>query len=202
MNTADGTTLAQPLVWIDCEMTGLDPDTDLIVEIATIVTDGTLERVERGPALVVAAPDAALDGMADIVRRMHTSSGLLDEIRATDRTVAAAEAATLEFVRTHVPEPALAPLAGNTVHADRMFLRRYMPTLEAHLHYRNVDVSTVKELARRWDPSLLTQTPDKQERHRALDDILESIAELRFYRDALFADRHPDASKAEATETA
>jgi len=176
----------RPLVWIDLEMTGLDPDTDVIVEIATIVTDGMLEHVEHGPDLVVAAPDAALDGMADVVRRMHTASGLLEEVRATDRTVAAAEQATLEFVRTLVPDPSSAPLAGNSVHADRAFLRRHMPTLEAHLHYRNVDVSTLKELARRWQPGLLDQAPDKQERHRALDDIVESIAELRFYRDALF----------------
>lgn len=191
MNTADGQPLTQPLVWIDCEMTGLDPDNDLIVEIATIITDGDLEQVEQGPALVIAAPDTALDGMAEIVQRMHTSSGLLEQIRRADRTVADAEAATLAFIRMHVPEPAVAPLAGNSVHADRMFLRRHMPTLEAHLHYRNVDVSTVKELARRWDPSLLTEAPGKRERHRALDDILESIAELRFYRDALFGDREP-----------
>ncbi len=178
--------LTQPLVWIDLEMTGLDPDVDVIVEIATIITDGSLEQVERGPDLVIAAPDSALDGMADVVRRMHTASGLLDEIRSVDRGVADAEAVTLEFVRAHVPDPALAPLAGNTVHADRMFLRRYMPTLEAYLHYRNVDVSTLKELARRWRPQLLDEAPDKQERHRALDDIVESIEELRFYRNALF----------------
>ena len=176
----------QPLVWIDLEMTGLDSEVDVIVEIATIITDGTLEQVEHGPDLVVAAPEIRLDGMADVVRRMHTASGLLDEIRTTDRTVAEAEQATLDFVRTHVPDPSAAPLAGNSVHADRAFLHRYMPTLEAHLHYRNVDVSTLKELARRWRPALLERAPDKQERHRARDDIVESIAELRFYRDVLF----------------
>jgi oligoribonuclease len=185
-------TVAQPLVWIDLEMTGLDPDTDVIVEIATIVTDGSLEHVEHGPDLVVAAPATALDGMAEVVRRMHSASGLIDEIRATDRTVADAEAATLEFVRTHVPAPSTAPLTGNRVHADRAFLRRYMPTLEAYLHYRNVDVSTLKELVRRWRPSLLDAAPAKQERHRALDDIVESIAELRFYRDALFGEPSAD----------
>lgn len=178
--------LSQPLVWIDLEMTGLDPDADVIVEIATIVTDGALERVEQGPDLVIGAPETALDGMADVVRRMHTASGLLDEIRRTDRDVAMAEAATLEFVRTHVPDPSNAPLAGNSVHADRMFLRRHMPELEAHLHYRNVDVSTLKELARRWRPQLLDDAPAKSDRHRALDDIRESITELRFYREALF----------------
>ncbi|HEX6254782.1 MAG TPA: oligoribonuclease [Euzebyales bacterium] len=178
--------IAQPLVWIDLEMTGLDPDTDVIVEIATIVTDGSLERVEQGPDLVIAAPEAALDGMADVVRRMHTESGLIDEIRAADRDVVAAERETLEFVRTHVPDSSNAPLAGNSVHADRMFLRRHMPTLEAYLHYRNVDVSTVKELVRRWRPQLLDEAPAKSERHRALGDIAESITELRYYRDALF----------------
>jgi oligoribonuclease len=175
-----------PLVWIDLEMTGLDPDTDVIVEIATIITDGQLERVERGPDLLVATPPEALAQMDDVVRDMHTMSGLLDALRHVDRAVADAEAETLAFVRAHVPDPAVAPLAGNSVHADRMFLRRYMPTLEAHLHYRNVDVSTLKELVRRWRPHLLDEAPVKSERHRALDDIVESIDELRFYRTALF----------------
>jgi oligoribonuclease len=180
--------IAQPLVWIDLEMTGLEPETDVIVEIATIITDGTLNHVEPGPDLLVAAPAAALEQMADVVRQMHTDSGLLEQLQHVDRTAQEAEAETLAFVRTHVPEPAIAPLAGNSVHADRMFLRRYMPTLEAHLHYRNVDVSTLKELARRWRPQLLGQAPAKSERHRALEDINESIAELRFYRDALFGE--------------
>lgn len=179
-------TLEQPLVWIDLEMTGLDPDADVIVEIATIITDGSLEHVERGPELVLAAPSAALDGMVDVVRKMHTRSGLLDEIAVSTLTVGDAEQQTLDFVRAHVPKPAAAPLAGNSVHADRAFLRRYMPTLEAHMHYRNVDVSTFKETARRWRPELLDKAPDKADRHRALDDITESIEELRFYRDALF----------------
>lgn len=182
--------IAQPLVWIDLEMTGLEPEIDVIVEIATIITDGTLDHVESGPDLLVAAPAAALEQMADVVRRMHTDSGLLEQLQHVDRTAQEAEAETLAFLRTHVPEPAIAPLAGNSVHADRMFLRRYMPTLEAHLHYRNVDVSTLKELARRWRPQLLEQAPAKSERHRALEDINESIAELRFYRDALFGEVH------------
>lgn len=180
--------ITQPLVWIDLEMTGLEPDTDVIVEIATVITDGTLEQIELGPDLLVATPAAALAQMADVVRRMHTKSGLLDELAHVDRTAQEAEAETLAFIRAHVPEPALAPLAGNSVHADRMFLRRYMPTLEAHLHYRNVDVSTLKELARRWRPQLLEQAPQKSERHRALEDINESIVELRFYRDVLFGE--------------
>ena len=180
--------ITQPLVWIDLEMTGLEPETDVIVEIATIITDGRLDHVEPGPDLLVAAPAAALEQMDDVVRAMHTKSGLLDQLEHVDRTAQEAEAETLAFIRQHVPEPAIAPLAGNSVHADRMFLRRYMPTLEAHLHYRNVDVSTLKELARRWRPELLEQAPVKSERHRALEDINESIAELRFYRDALFGD--------------
>lgn len=183
--------ITQPLVWIDLEMTGLEPETDVIVEIATIITDGMLEQIESGPDLLVAAPAAALDQMDDVVRRMHTKSGLLDQLGHVDRTAQQAEAETLAFIREHVPDPAIAPLAGNSVHADRMFLRRYMPTLEAHLHYRNVDVSTLKELARRWRPQLLEQAPVKSERHRALEDIKESIAELRFYRDALFGDGKP-----------
>jgi oligoribonuclease len=178
----------QPLVWIDLEMTGLDPDVDAIVEIATIVTDGQLERMEYGPDLLVAPPAAALAQMDEVVRTMHGRSGLLDALQHEDRTVEQAEAETLAFVRAHVPEPAIAPLAGNSVHADRMFLRRYMPTLEAHLHYRNVDVSTLKELARRWRPHVFDQAPEKSDRHRALDDITESIEELRFYRRAFFGD--------------
>jgi oligoribonuclease len=181
-------TMEQPLVWIDLEMTGLDPDVDVIIEIATIITDGQLDRVEHGPDLLVAAPASALAQMDDIVRTMHTRSGLLDALQRVDRTVEDAETETLTFVRALVPDPAIAPLAGNSVHADRMFLRRYMPTLEAYLHYRNVDVSTVKELVRRWRPHLLDEAPEKSDRHRALDDITESIEELRFYRKALFGD--------------
>ena len=180
--------IEQPLVWIDLEMTGLEPERDVIVEIATIVTDGRLDRVELGPDLVVGAAADALAGMDDVVRTMHASSGLLEAIARSDRTVRQAEELTLEFVRALVPTPATAPLAGNSVHADRMFLRRYMPELEAHLHYRNVDVSTLKELARRWRPALLDAAPKKGEQHRALEDITESIAELRFYRDALFGE--------------
>jgi oligoribonuclease len=180
--------IEQPLVWIDLEMTGLDPDVDAIIEIATIVTDGQLHQVEQGPDLLVAAPPSALAQMDELVRNMHGRSGLLDALQHVDRSVAQAEAETLAFVRTLVPDPAIAPLAGNSVHADRMFLRRYMPTLEAHLHYRNVDVSTLKELIRRWRPKLLDEAPVKSDRHRALGDITESIEELRFYRKALFGE--------------
>jgi oligoribonuclease len=178
--------LAHPLVWVDLEMTGLDPETEHIVEIAVIVTDGTLERVEEGPDLVVQAPAGVLDGMVDVVAAMHADSGLTDAVKASTLTVGDAEQQVLEFVRRFVPEERSAPLAGNSIHADRAFLRRYMPTLEGYLHYRNVDVSTVKELVRRWYPKLLDQAPEKGGGHRALADIRESIEELRWYREQVF----------------
>jgi oligoribonuclease len=178
--------LDQPLVWIDCEMTGLDPQTEVLVEIAVIVTDGTLERVEEGPDLVISQPVEVLEGMVDVVKEMHANSGLTDAILASEVSVAEAERQVLDFVRRHVPTPRTAPLAGNTVHADRAFLRRYMPALEAYVHYRNVDVSTVKELARRWYPDVLESAPEKAGGHRALADIRESIEELRWFRQAIF----------------
>ncbi len=178
--------MKQPLVWIDLEMTGLDPETDRILELAVIVTDGSLEELHEGPQLVLRADPTALERMIPLVREMHTRSGLLDAAQASSVTAAQAEAVALQFVRAHVPDPRSAPLAGNSVHADRAFLARYMPRLEAHLHYRNVDVSTVKELARRWNPAALEQAPDKAGSHRALDDLHESIAELRYYRQAFF----------------
>lgn len=182
-----GGALEQPLVWIDLEMTGLDPDKDVIVEAAVIVTDGSLETVVEGPDIVIGQPDEALDRMVEVVAEMHGKSGLTDAVRASDITVEQAEQQLLDFVTAHVPAPRLAPLAGNTVHADRAFLRRYMPKLEAHVHYRHVDVSTVKELAKRWQPELADGAPEKSGGHRALADIRESIVELRYYRDALFA---------------
>lgn len=178
--------MKNPLVWIDLEMTGLDVERDRIVEVAAIVTDGTLEVVVEGPDLVVHAPDDALDSMVDVVRGMHEKSGLTAAIRASDLSVAAAEAQVLDFVREHVPQARSAPLAGNSISADRMFLARYMPALEAHVHYRNVDVSTVKELVRRWYPETYAARPPKEGDHRALADIRESIEELRYYRRAAF----------------
>jgi oligoribonuclease len=179
-------TLEQPLVWIDLEMTGLDPASERIVEIAVIVTDGHLERLVEGPDLVIHAPDDVLAQMDDVVVEMHAGSGLTDEIRASELSIGQAEEQVLAFVRRFVPEPNTAPLAGNSVHADRAFLRRYMPELEAHLHYRNVDVSTLKELVRRWYPDLLETAPAKAGGHRALADIRESIDELRWYRERVF----------------
>jgi len=178
--------LAQPLVWIDLEMTGLDPAQDVIVEAAVIITDGTLTQVREGPDLVIHQPPAALARMPEVVARMHAASGLTEAVAASELSLAAAEQQLLDFVRRHVPEPRTAPLAGNSVHADRAFLTLHMPALEAHLHYRNVDVSTLKELARRWHPEVLSGAPPKQGDHRALADIRESIAELRYYRSALF----------------
>ena len=174
------------LVWIDLEMTGLDPDTDKVLEIAVIVTDGQLEQVEEGPELVLGADDEALAGMVEYVQRMHASSGLTELVRSSDLSVQDAERQVLSFVTGLVPRRATAPLAGNSVHADRAFLRRYMPELEAHLHYRNVDVSVLKELSKRWAPKIYQAAPDKAGGHRALADIRESIAELRHYRRALF----------------
>ncbi|MBA2530246.1 MAG: oligoribonuclease [Euzebyales bacterium] len=178
--------MEQPLVWLDLEMTGLDAEREHIVEIAVIVTDGELAEMREGPDLVVTASEDVLDAMDPIVVRMHADSGLTEEIRAATLTVTQAEAQVLEFVRRHVPEPRTAPLAGNSIHADRAFLRRHMPSLEAHLHYRNVDVSTLKELARRWYPQALAEAPVKGGGHRALADIRESIEELRYYRRTLF----------------
>jgi oligoribonuclease len=182
---ADGS-LRQPLVWVDLEMTGLDPERDRIVEIAVIVTDGELERVEEGPDLVIHQPADVLAAMDEVVVKMHAESGLTAAVGEAALDVATAEAEALEFVTKWIPEPRSAPLAGNSVHADRAFLRRYMPRLEAHLHYRNVDVSTLKELARRWSPDVLAEAPVKAGGHRALADIRESIAELRWYREKLF----------------
>ena len=177
------------LVWLDLEMTGLEPDRHVIVEIATIVTDDELDIVAEGPDLVIAQPPEAMEAMDDFVRRMHTSSGLLPLIAASTVTLEDAGAATMAFVREHVPEPRTVPLCGNSIGTDRRFLARYLPELEEYLHYRSVDVSTVKELARRWYPEALKGRPDKDGRHRALDDIRESVEELRYYRDHVFRPR-------------
>ncbi|MEI7453425.1 MAG: oligoribonuclease [Actinomycetes bacterium] len=173
------------LVWIDCEMTGLYPDRDELVEIAAIVTDGELNELDSGISLVINCNDAALAQMDDFVVNMHTESGLINEI-ALGITLADAEAQVLEYVKKHVPESRKAPLAGSSVYTDRGFLTKYMPTLDDHLHYRLVDVSSIKELVRRWYPRAYYALPEKSGNHRALGDIRESIAELRYYRDAVF----------------
>lgn len=175
-----------PLVWVDLEMTGLDPERDVILEIAVIVTDGDLEIVEEGPDLVVTQPEEALAAMGTVVADMHAKSGLDAAVRTSAVTLAVAEQQVLAFVRGHVPSAKSAPLAGNSIATDRAFLRRWMPELETHLHYRNVDVSTVKELARRWYPDAKKGAPEKGGGHRALADIRESIDELRYYRTTIF----------------
>jgi oligoribonuclease len=176
---------ADRLVWIDLEMTGLDPAQHHIIEIATLITDGSLEIVAEGPDLVIHQPDSVLEGMNDWCTEHHTASGLVDKVRASTVSLAEAEALTLELVQAWCTA-GTAPLAGNSIHVDRFFLRHHMPKLEAHLHYRNVDVTSIKELARRWLPKTFAKAPRKSDSHRALDDIRESIAELCFYRDNVF----------------
>jgi oligoribonuclease len=174
------------LVWIDCEMTGLDLGKDALVEIAALVTDSDLSILGDGVDLVIHADDALLDGMPDVVREMHARSGLTEEVRRSTVTVAEAERQVLDYVRTHVPEPRTAPLCGNSIATDRGFIARDMPTLDNHLHYRMVDVSSIKELCRRWYPRIYYAQPDKGLAHRALADIKESIRELIYYRRTAF----------------
>jgi oligoribonuclease len=173
------------IVWIDCEMTGLSIERDALIEVAALVTDFELNQLGEGVDLVIKPPAEALEQMDDFVRDMHTTSGLLADL---DKgiTLEDAEAQVLAYVREWVPEPRRAPLGGNTVGTDRNFLARDMPDLEAHLHYRIIDVSSIKELSRRWYPRAYFNSPKKSGGHRALADIRESIAELRYYREAVF----------------
>jgi oligoribonuclease len=176
------------LVWMDLEMTGLDHTSDVIVEIATLITDDDLEIVAEGPDIVVHAPDGVLEQMDPFVVEMHTRSGLLEEIRTSTVTLEEAGAATLEFIKTHVPEPRSVPLCGNSIGTDRRFLAAYLPEIEEHLHYRSIDVSSVKELVKRWYPEVDTNRPHGHGSHRALDDIRESVREMAFYREYVFVD--------------
>ncbi|MDI5967058.1 oligoribonuclease [Streptomyces sp. SL13] len=186
------------MVWIDCEMTGLSLRDDALIEVAALVTDSELNILGDGVDIVISPPAEALETMPDVVRQMHTSSGLLEEL-AGGTTLADAEARVLDFVREFVKEPRKAPLCGNSVGTDRGFLARDMPTLEQHLHYRIVDVSSVKELSRRWYPRAYFNSPPKNGNHRALADIRESIAELRYYREAVFVPKPgPDTETARA----
>lgn len=178
--------MSDELVWIDCEMTGLDLSTDALIEVAVLVTDGELNVLGEGVDVLIKPTDEALAGMADVVREMHTASGLLDDL-SSGTTLEEATRIALDYIREHVPTARKAPLAGNTIGTDRAFLARDMPELEAWVHYRNVDVSSFKELARRWYPRVFFQAPKKQGNHRALADIQESIEELRYYREAMFA---------------
>src|SRR5215203_3083107 len=171
---------------MDLEMTGLEPAKDVIVEIATIVTDDELTIIAEGPDLVVHQPDDVLARMDPFVVEMHTRSGLLESIKSSTISLEDAGAQTLEFIKQHAPEPVTVPLCGNSIGTDRRFLAAYLPDIENYLHYRSVDVSTLKELALRWAPQVVDTAPKKESTHRALDDIRESVAELRWYREHLF----------------
>jgi oligoribonuclease len=172
------------LVWVDMEMSGLLPETDRILEIAMIVTDGDLNIVAEGPVLVVHQEDAVLDRMDAWNKGTHGRSGLIDKVKASTLTEAEVEAACLAFLKQHV-KSSISPMCGNTIHQDRRFMNRYMPKLEAYFHYRNIDVSTIKELCKRWQPEI-AKGFSKQQAHTALADIIESVEELRYYREKLF----------------
>jgi len=178
--------VTEPLVWIDCEMTGLDPAVEVLVEIAVVVTDSELTLLDDGLDLLIATDPAKLAGMEEVVREMHSTSGLLEALAEATLTVAEAEQQVLDYVKRWVPERRKAPLCGNSIATDRSFIARYMPKLDDHLHYRMVDVSSIKELARRWYPKAYFNSPAKTGGHRALGDIVDSITELRYYRAAVF----------------
>ncbi|MGY1705390.1 oligoribonuclease [Geodermatophilus sp. SYSU D00697] len=187
------------LVWIDCEMTGLDLTRDKLIEVAVLVTDSELNVLDPGLDLVISASDADLAGMADVVTEMHAKSGLTEAVRAATLSVAEAEQQLLAYVRRFVPERRTAPLCGNSIGTDRGFLARDMPELDDHLHYRMIDVSSIKELARRWFPRVYFAQPQKGLAHRALADIIESVRELAYYRRTLFVDGSgPSTTEAQA----
>ena len=177
---------------MDLEMTGLEPETDVIVEIATLITDDDLNIIAEGPDLVIHQSDEVLARMNQIVVDMHTKSGLLEAIKSSTTTLEEAGATTLEFIRLHIPEARTIPLCGNSIGTDRRFLAKYLPEIENYLHYRSVDVSTIKELARRWYPKLGSDRPNKGGTHRALDDIRASVNELVFYRERVFTPLKPE----------
>ncbi|WP_033438390.1 oligoribonuclease [Saccharothrix sp. NRRL B-16314] len=187
------------LVWIDCEMTGLDLGKDALIEIAALVTDAELNVLGEGVDVVIHADDTALDSMPDVVMQMHAKSGLTEEVRRSAVTLADAEAQVLAYIKEWVPDPRTAPLAGNSIATDRGFIARDMPELDAHLHYRMVDVSSIKELCRRWYPRIYYAQPGKGLAHRALADIRESIRELAYYRRTAFvAQPGPSSEQAQA----
>jgi oligoribonuclease len=191
--------VADLLVWIDCEMTGLDLGKDKLIEVAALVTDPELNVLGDGVDLVIHADDAALDAMPPVVRDMHAKSGLTEEVRRSVLTMSEAEEIVLAYVKEHVPNPRTAPLCGNSIATDRGFLARDMPALDAHLHYRMIDVSSIKELTRRWFPRVYFGQPAKGLSHRALADIRESIRELEYYRRTVFVPQPgPDVETAKA----
>ncbi|MCA1169439.1 oligoribonuclease [Rothia kristinae] len=186
------------IVWIDCEMTGLDLERDALIEVAVLITDAELNILDEGLDVLIAPPEGALEQMGDFVRQMHTTSGLLEEL-PDGLSMAEATRQVMEHVRRYVPEPGKAQLGGNSVGTDKTFLARDMPELIEHLHYRIIDVSTIKELARRWYPRAYYQAPAKTGNHRALGDIRDSIQELRYYREAVFVPQPgPDSETAKA----
>jgi oligoribonuclease len=190
--------MTDPLVWIDCEMTGLDLARDALVEIACVVTDSELAVVDDGIDLVIKPLAEALDSMPEVVREMHTASGLLNEL-ASGVTLAEAQEQVLSYIRAHVPQARKVPLCGNSIATDRVFIARDMPELDGFLHYRMVDVSSIKELARRWYPRAYFASPPKHGGHRALADIRESIRELQYYRETIFVPQPgPDTATARA----
>ena len=188
--------ISEHLVWIDCEMTGLNPEKDCLVEIAVVITNSDLELVDEGIDIVIKPREDSLAGMNDFVREMHTTSGLINEFES-GLSLEEAEQKVLEYVKQYIPEARQAPLAGNSIGTDRMFINRYMPELDSHLHYRNIDVSSIKELSRRWYPRVYFNIPKKDGGHRALADIKESIQELRYYRETVFVEL-PGPTSAEA----
>ncbi|RIV36743.1 oligoribonuclease [Micromonospora radicis] len=191
--------MADLLVWIDCEMTGLDLGSDKLIEVAALVTDPDLNVLGDGVDVVIHADDAALDAMPEIVRTMHGKSGLTEEVRRSTVTLAEAEDLVLDYVSRHVKDPRTAPLCGNSIATDRGFIARDMPRLDAHLHYRMIDVSSIKELCRRWYPRVYFGQPQKGLAHRALADIRESIRELEYYRRTIFVPLPgPDVESAKA----
>lgn len=193
MTTQNGSSAVDPIVWIDCEMTGLDAKNDALIEVAVIVTDSDLVPLGAGIDLVIAPPPGVVETMNDVVREMHTASGLINEL-ADGVSMDEARAQVMAYVRQYVPEGRKAPLAGNSIGTDKVFLERDMPELIEHLHYRVIDVSSIKELARRWYPRAYFASPRKNGGHRALADIADSIDELRYYRAALLPEGEGPAS--------
>ena len=178
--------MTNELVWIDLEMTGLDPKKHVIVEIATVITSADLEILAKGEDIVIGASEVEMSQMGEYVRNMHAKSNLLKDIENSDMTMKEAERKTIEFIDSHLPTDYNPPLCGNSIGIDRRFLVEYMPSLENRMHYRCVDVTSIKELAYRWFPNILRKAPKKGKQHRAMDDILESIEELKFYRENVF----------------
>jgi oligoribonuclease len=191
------------LVWVDCEMTGLDLRRDALIEVAAIVTDADLNPLDDGVAVIIHVDDDVLDTMVPIVHEMHAASGLTEAVRGSNVTLGDAEKLVLDYVRSHVSDPKTSPLCGNSIATDRAFLARDMPSLDEHLHYRMIDVSSIKELAKRWYPRVYQSQPEKGLAHRALDDIKESILELAYYRRTLFvAPPGPTSEEARAAANA